>query len=78
MAHSFDDIVYQLRYDPVVLIKYAPIDEIRSTLSIFNNINHSKFTIEYEEENRINYLDTLIIRKTKLGSLNRFLSETNK
>lgn len=70
MTDILNSAVHELGYDPILLVKYvddiliiAPKDEIENTLTVFNNINESiKFTIEYEDENSINYLDMKIIR----------------
>lgn len=87
MNDILEEVVYQLGYDPTLLVKYVddilligPIDEIENTFNIFNNINSTiKFTIEHESSNKINYLDMQLIRNENGKiSTNFYQKPTNK
>lgn len=87
VSDLIEEAICELSYDPLLLVKYvddilliAPQDELEDTLTIFNNVNsHIKFTIEYENNNCIPYLDMTIIHNED-GSIstNFFQKPTHK
>ena len=70
LVDILDETISQLGYDPQLVIKYVddilmiiPRSETENTLTTLNSINENiKFTLEYSDNNKIPYLDILIIK----------------
>ena len=75
--HYMDDLgttsIKQLGYTPLFYYRHVddiilciPQDKIECTLNIFNNYHQKlQFTIETEDNNKINFLDVTLIKKTQ-------------
>lgn len=87
ISDLIEDALAKLSYEPTIITKYVddillfgPRDEMEDTLNVFNSLsNEIRFTIEYEENESLTYLDMKLLRNEDGTILTDFyMKPTNK